>query len=584
MIVTLGHLSIVGLLFFGAACGDHAPFRPLEEEGDTVPIPDSDPVILLESIGSDTGEVEVEAATPLPEESVEVLLNPYDSAKLAAIAVVRHPDVSPEAVDEMRITVTGQRGAENLTAMLDPRSAAFEAHFGMDDQLADGEVGVPILGLFAGLVNEVAIGLRVEETWYEGRVDIPVEPIPELDEESVTVDLIAPERMAPGWTYLNGRVYDHQGNCRWMGRKIFHLLDNGNILSGIDERNWLGRNVNNRSLPGHLGFHHDAVDLPNGNIVACINNQETTVVDAFGDKITSVEDYIVELDPAGEIRNAWDMREFLDVNRGTVASLGDDWFHMNTLAYDEQDDALLVSGRFQGIVKVTRGGIRGETANAGKALVWILAPHLDWGLAGPDGAGDIDPNDYLLTAVDSNGTPYAQAVQDNLAAPEPGEEPFHWPVGQHGLEITERGEGRLSILTFNNQASFIFDGEGTVDNGAGLTFEGDLSNDRAEAPYSMIIEYEVDEIAMTVRQKWSFGEGEHDWYGGFASGVAQLGTTGNRMMISNGAEQLHMRINPYNPHVIEVAEDGEILYHFEAVDTQESAHRAGRIDLYHPSP
>jgi hypothetical protein len=155
-------------------------------------------------------------------------------------------------------------------------------------------------------------------------------------------------------------------------------------------------------------------------------------------------------------------------------------------------------------------------------------------------------------------------------------------VGQHGIELTERRGDKLSFLTFDNQASFIFDGEGTVDNGARLAAEGNLENDRSTDPYSQIIEYEIDEAEMTVRQRWQFGQGMTELYGGFASGTGVLKTTGNRLLVSNGADQRRMAANPYNPHVLEITEEGAVVFHLEIENTGFSAHRAGRIDLYHP--
>ncbi len=532
------------------------------------------------SARGDTASVE---ETPVTLENIEVLLNPYGRAPLTAIIKVTHPLLVPEEVRSIRVTVEGQGDPpEDLVAELDPRSEAYRTSFDMGDQVFAGELGIPVLGLYPESDNRIGLEVGTPDATFRGEVVITTDVIPELEGETARVQVLDPDRIEPGWTYIDKRVYDHQGRCRWIGPRLYHILENGNILIAIDEYNWLGRRVRDRSLSRQFEFHHDAIGLGNGNYVVCVNDPETTIVNAFGELVTE-EDQAVEVD--GETRemvNVWDMRGVLDVDRHTVSLnyQGADWFHMNTVTYSAADDALLFSGRYQGIVKMTRDGVHGEAPNAGKSLVWILAPHMGWGPSGPDGEGDIDPNDYLLTAVDSEGRPYPEEVQNNLAPPSADREAFYWPIGQHGIEITDREEGKIAFLTFNNQASFIFDGEDTIDNGVTTAKQGDLSNDRAEEPFSQIIEYEVDEVAMTVRQKWSFGEYRSELYGAYNSDVCVLPVTRNRMMTTNGADWHEDR--PPHPHVIEMTLEGEELYHLEIENATFSAMRGGRIDLYHP--
>ncbi len=523
--------------------------------------------------------------TPVYPPGVSVLLDPYDAAPLTAIIKVARDDLDPEDVQAITVTVHGiPDGAPDLTATLNPRSEAFLTNFDMSDRLAEGEVGIPVLGLYPDARNRVSFSVTGTGGAFEGEVEIPTGPVDDVAGEIVTVEILDQARMSPGWTYLDRRVYDLEGNLRWYGDSVIQVLRNGNILTKLYERTWLGKVVNLWSLPANMGWHHDSIELPNGNIVACVNNLDTQVVSVSGTLVTSASDYVVEFDrDSGKIVNAWDYRAFLDVDRQTVIANDADWLHMNTLWYDPDTDSLIMSGRYQGIAKVTRGGVQGGEANVGKELVWILAPHLDWGQAGWDGKGDIDPNDYLLTAVDSSGEPYPEDVQNNLAPPAPDREDFHWPVGQHGLAIVPRDDGLLSLLVFNNQASFVFDGEGTINNGVSWTVQGDLSNDRSPVPYSQIVEYVIDEAAMTVRQAWSYGENLPELYGSHHSGVRYFLDTGNRLMVSSGFDQHDQVDNPYNPIVIEFAPDGEILFRLEIENTDFAAYRAGRIDLYHPA-
>ncbi len=514
-----------------------------------------------------------------------VSLNPYRVAPLAAVIKASHPALDPAEVESLRVVVKCiDDGAVDLSATLDPQSEAFRTNFDVSELLEGNEVGIPVLGLYPDHDNRVLFEVLTPHQRFFGETVITTAPVAGLEGEVVTVLATTPPDPSAGMIYADDRVYDHQGYVRWKGPCVYAVVNNGNILNVLHEQTWLGKMLLPRDLSDPLRWHHDAIGLPNGNIITCIDNIETEYLNSVGTMEVSIGDYVAELDyETGAVVNAWDLRAFLDVDRATVGRLRSDWFHMNSLAYDAFDDSIIVSGRYQGIVKLTRNGIRGETANDGKSLRWILSPHLDWGLAGPEGAGELDPNDYLLTAVDEDGTPYPQEVQDNLAVYAPDPEAFYWPVGQHGVEITHREEGKIRIMTFNNQASFIFDGPGTVDNGSTLSAIGDLSNDRSLEPFSQIVEYEIDEVAMTVRKVWSFGEHQPELYGSFNSATYYVPETGNRIMTSNG-EKENLTEGPFNPHVLEVTPEGELRFHLAITNASVSFSHTGRIDLYHPEP
>ncbi|MBN2525998.1 MAG: aryl-sulfate sulfotransferase, partial [Deltaproteobacteria bacterium] len=513
-----------------------------------------------------------------------VVPNPYHRAPLTAIVSAFHENLSPEDVTQIHITIAGKDGASDLSAELTPSSPSFLGHFDMSDIVDTANVGIPVLGLYPDYNNVVNFQIQTATMQFKGTVTIPVAPIAELENEVVTISVADREKMAPGWTFLNGRVYDHDGNCRWLGPNIFRIRSDGNIIGRTDDYNWLGRLLVKRTLPSHLSSHHDNIELPNGNAIICTTNENNRIVNYNGDDIHSPQDGAVELDKAtGEVVNAWDMRAFLDVNRATYILQQGDWFHLNTLCYDDFDDSLIMSGRHQGIVAVTRGGIQGSEPNAGKTLKWILAPHMDWNESGFDGLGERNPADYLLTAVDEDGVPYDDDVQNNLAPPSPNADDFFWPAGQHGLEITYRTNKIIRLMTFNNQASYIFDGSGTIDNGAWFGRVSDRSNDRDETPFSQIIEYEIDEEAMTVKKIWSYGEHDPELYGSYQSTVEYFPVNDNRLLYSTGVSMVNTANNPRNPTAVEVTADGTVVFYLEIENTSLLAYRAGRIDMFHPA-
>ena len=74
-------------------------------------------------------------------------------------------------------------------------------------------------------------------------------------------------------------------------------------------------------------------------------------------------DHIVELDRnSGQVVREWDLRQVLDINRYDLLWNAYDWIHVNSVWFDESDESLVISGRTQGIIKVSKDN----------ELIWIL--------------------------------------------------------------------------------------------------------------------------------------------------------------------------------------------------------------------
>jgi arylsulfate sulfotransferase len=182
---------------------------------------------------------------------------------------------------------------------------------------------------------------------------------------------------------------------------------------------------------------------------------------------------------------------------------------MNSVVYSPADDSIILSGRNQGVAKISRGGEAGATPNAGsKALRWILAAHRGWGKAGWNGQGmDLAP--YLLVATAADGTPFGADVQDGTTS----SADFGWPFGQHGLFL--QADGHLAMF----------------DNGN----ERDL--DLYPGPYfSRGVEYRIDDDASgtggTITQLWEYGRARGlELYAPVLSNVAVGPVTGNRFVM-----------------------------------------------------
>ena len=349
---------------------------------------------------------------------------------------------------------------------------------------------VPILGLYPDRVNAVLLTLFTHHGTPENFVlSIKTDPLPDVLPD-IEVNAAVPDRMEPGMNLstvtvrlgqLTGMypiISDRNGVIRWYldlsGLRglvsPFERIRDGNFLGAIGgsvyEYDPLGRIVDQITLGGY-NFHHDILELPNGHLVACVDKTGTTIVNSRG-LIRSTGDYIIEIDrETKSIVTSWDMRQLLDVDRNEQINSNGDWFHMNGLGYSAADNCLVVSGRHQGLVKVTWDN----------KLKWILAPRQGWGNAGFDGSGP-PTAPFLLTAVDARGNPYPPQVEDGYA----GAIDFDWNYGQHNPHVLPNG----NILFFDN---------------------GDFRYFMTGYPqFSRCAEFHVDEQAMTVQQIWQYGK------------------------------------------------------------------------------
>jgi arylsulfate sulfotransferase len=372
---------------------------------------------------------------------------------------------------------------------------------------------IPILGLYPNRLNAVFLTLFTHHGTPEVyTLTVRTNPLPDFF-PTIEINAATPDRMEPGMNLsamtvsLGSKssgypiIFDRNGDIRWYldlsayGGLMapFERISDGNYIGGsgasVFEYDPLGRLVDQITLPGY-NFHHDIRELPNGHLVCAVDKAGTQIITYKG-TISSQEDYIIEIDrTTKQIVNSWDMREILDVSRKDTLINSGDWFHNNGLWYSASDNCLIISGRVQGVVKVTWDN----------KVKWILSPHQSWGNAGWDGSGP-PTAPYLLTAVDPNGNPYPDAVQEG----DSGADDFDWGWGQHNPHLLANG----NLFFFDN---------------------GDFRYYLTDFPkYSRAAEFVVDENAMTVRQVWQYGKerGPETW-SRIISAVDSLPQTGNR--------------------------------------------------------
>lgn len=402
-----------------------------------------------------------------------VVVNPYNIAPLSAVAVF-----TTEKPASISIEVEGKDGAETVKKSFETVSTE---HY------------IPVYGLYEGETTDV----KLTAHYQDGRTDtktlhIAGENLPE-DFVPVSVDKADTTQMAEGWTFLmagslQGYVYaiDETGAVRWMfsekglgAASAFLPLENGNYLIGGDKSfgNYYKNNLFEIDLTGRIvkeylvdGYHHDAQELSNGNLLVLANNVDGSVV----------EDTIYEIDRGtGSILHTWDLNGYFnvgnynesgehvsDINYGASSQ---DWLHANGINYNEETNTVLISSRHQDAVfsmNLSTGEIN-----------WILS----------------DPNDE-----------WPEYLAEKLLTPTNDE--FEWQYGQHNAIWLPDGD----IMMF--------------DNGDYRSKNKEDILDAATQSYSRAVIYHIDEENMTVSQQWQFGkEFGPDSFAVNVSGVQYLG-------------------------------------------------------------
>jgi hypothetical protein len=136
--------------------------------------------------------------------------------------------------------------------------------------------------------------------------------------------------------------------------------------------------------PSILGFHHDALRLPNGLILALANSQRILPPTGPGTVArTVIGDMILLLNRDCDILWVWDAFEKLDVNRkallGEMNGRSEDWTHSNALQYLPDGNLLLSIRHMDWIVKIDFQDGRGSGD-----VLWRLGKDGDFTLESSD--------------------------------------------------------------------------------------------------------------------------------------------------------------------------------------------------------
>lgn len=270
-------------------------------------------------------------------------------------------------------------------------------------------------------------------------------------------------------------AYDINGDVRWYltnyalwdntrlknGRMLVsteRLMYSPYYMTGLYEIDMFGKIYKEYSLAG--GYHHDYYELPNGNLLVAS--------DDFGNDDGTVEDVIVEVDKTtGAIVKTFDLKKILKMEDGKSENWTSyDWFHNNSVWYDEKTNSITLSGRHQ-------DAVINIDYNSGK-LNWIIGDKTEW---------SSEYQKYFFTPVGPD---------------------FEWQWSQHAAMITP--EGYVFIFDNGNNKSKIKDSY--VD---------------AENSYSRGVMYKIDTEKMTIEQVYEYGkERGSSFYSPYISDVDYL--------------------------------------------------------------
>ena len=385
----------------------------------------------------------------------KIIVNPYEISPLTALVIFEtEEEVSPT------VTVVGEDEHSTFTHTFDANTVHY----------------LPIYGLYADTSNEVIISYGDVEK----KVAIKTEALPD--------DFIMPTRVEAQKSKLNNELYffspsssgytcayDVNGDVRWYltinALWDINRLDNGHLMvsterlvnspyymSGLYEMDLLGKIYTEFSLEG--GYHHDYFELPSGNLLVASND--------FNNDDGTVEDVIVELDRnTGKIVKTWDLKDILNMEDGKSENWTQyDWFHNNSVWYDEATNSITLSGRHQDAVI----NIDYETGD----LNWIIGDPTNW---------SEEYQKYFFTPVGDD---------------------FEWQWSQHAAMITP--EGYVFILDNGNNKSKI-----------------EEEYVPAEDSYTRGVMYKIDTDKMTIEQVWEYGkERGSEFYSPYISDVDYL--------------------------------------------------------------
>ena len=385
-----------------------------------------------------------------------VIVDPYGNSPLTAL-ITFHTDnrVTPTVV------INGKDELSTFSHAFEPATDHY----------------LPIYGLYAGTDNQITISYSNNGQTTTKTINVTTDPLP--NDLALPTEVIADKTQLTNDSYFftpssqgYAVAYDVNGDVRWyLSQQATWKIDrlaNGHLLvstdrlvnqpyytTGLYEMNLLGKIYVEYSLPG--GYHHDYFEMPNGNLLVATND--------FNNVHGTVEDVIVELDrQTGNIVKTFDLKNVLPMEGGKSENWSNyDWFHNNSVWYDDKTNSVILSGRHQDAVLAldyTTGQLK-----------WIIGDPTNW---------SDEYQKYFFAPISDN---------------------FEWQWSQHAAMVTP--DGYIFLFDNGNNKSKIAD-----------------NYVPAQDSYSRGVMYKINTDSMTIEQVWQYGkERGSDFYSPYISDV-----------------------------------------------------------------
>lgn len=358
---------------------------------------------------------------------------------------------------------------------------------------------IPVLGLYSDYENKIELSIWQNPS---SKVVHTIK-VPDVFDSKKQVESIATthEYMQDNIMMLtpaqdaNTIGVDCMGDVRLYFNEQFSWdvsrVENGNIiisseklvrmpyfLSGLYEMSLIGKVYKEYRVP--TGYHHDNFVMKDGNILALSCDYENN----------TVEDRCILIDRnTGGVLREYNFSDFIDIGEGKSGSWSDDdWFHCNSVWYDENTNSITLSGRhIDSMVNID--------FDSGK-LNWIIGDPEGWSQK---------MQKYFFKPIGKN---------------------FEWQYEQHANLITPLGE----VMCFDNHQY------GSKDS---------AKYKKAAEGYSRGVKYKIDTKEMTIEQTWQYGkERGSDFYSPYICNVAYYNE--GHYLIHSGGIAYDAQGNPSN--------------------------------------